>query len=150
MPVKTNNMKSSIRISQLQVYSCLRFMVAVQTAQQPQLPTIHQPQLLPHRQGNRASRIMNQPRILCRSPLAAKTSTLVAAVKAADLVDALSNAGRFTVFAPTNDAFSKLPAGTVDNLLKPENKDQLADILQYHVSVGGIKDMLQDGQNQVR
>ncbi|HNP24584.1 MAG TPA: fasciclin domain-containing protein [Panacibacter sp.] len=74
-------------------------------------------------------------------------STLVAAVKAADLVDALSNAGRFTVFAPTNDAFSKLPAGTVDNLLKPENKDQLADILQYHVSVGVYKeDMLQDGQ----
>lgn len=74
-------------------------------------------------------------------------STLVAAVKAADLVDALSNAGPFTVFAPTNDAFNKLPAGTVDNLLKPENKDQLADILQYHVSVGVYKeDMLQDGQ----
>lgn len=74
-------------------------------------------------------------------------STLVAAVKAADLVDALSNAGPFTVFAPTNDAFNKLPEGTVDNLLKPENKDQLADILQYHVSVGVYKeDMLQDGQ----
>src|SRR4051812_44102341 len=55
-------------------------------------------------------------------------STLVAAVKAAELVDALSNAGPFTVFAPTNEAFAKLPAGTVDDLLKPEKKDALTDI----------------------
>jgi uncharacterized surface protein with fasciclin (FAS1) repeats len=74
-------------------------------------------------------------------------STLVAGVKAAELVDALSNAGPFTVFAPTNAAFDKLPAGTLDNLLKPENKDNLTDILQYHVTVGVLKeDMLQDGQ----
>ncbi len=74
-------------------------------------------------------------------------TTLVAAVKAADLVDALSNAGPFTVFAPTNAAFDKLPAGTVDNLLKPEKKNDLIDILQYHVSVGVFKtDALQDGQ----
>lgn len=74
-------------------------------------------------------------------------TTLVAAVKAADLVNALSNAGPFTVFAPTNAAFDKLPAGTVDGLLKPEKKDALTDILQYHVSVGVFKeDMLQDGQ----
>lgn len=63
-------------------------------------------------------------------------STLVAAVKAAQLVDVLSNTGPFTVFAPTNDAFAKLPAGTVDDLLKPENLEKLQDILQYHVSVG--------------
>jgi uncharacterized surface protein with fasciclin (FAS1) repeats len=62
-------------------------------------------------------------------------STLVAAVKAADLVNALSNAGPFTVFAPVNAAFDQLPAGTVDELLKAENKDKLADILQYHVTV---------------
>ncbi len=75
-------------------------------------------------------------------------TTLVAAVKAADLVNALSNAGPFTVFAPTNAAFEKLPAGTVDGLLKPEKKDDLVDILQYHVSVGVFKeDMLQDGQS---
>ena len=75
-------------------------------------------------------------------------TTLVAAVKAAQLVDALSNAGPFTVFAPTNAAFEKLPAGTVDGLLKPEKKDDLTDILQYHVSVGVFKeDMLQDGQS---
>lgn len=75
-------------------------------------------------------------------------STLVAAIKAAALVDALSNAGPFTVFAPTNAAFDKLPAGTVDGLLKPEKKDDLTDILQYHVSVGVFKaDMLQEGQS---
>jgi uncharacterized surface protein with fasciclin (FAS1) repeats len=74
-------------------------------------------------------------------------TTLVTAVKAAELVDALSNAGPFTVFAPTNAAFDKLPAGTVEGLLKPEKKEDLADILQYHVSVGVFKaDALQDGQ----
>jgi uncharacterized surface protein with fasciclin (FAS1) repeats len=74
-------------------------------------------------------------------------TTLVAAVKAAELVDVLSNAGPFTVFAPTNAAFDKLPKGTVDDLLKPENKSKLQDILQYHVSVGVYSlDALQDGQ----
>jgi uncharacterized surface protein with fasciclin (FAS1) repeats len=63
-------------------------------------------------------------------------STLVTAIQAAELVDALSNAGPFTVFAPINAAFDKLPAGTVENLLKPESKDDLANILQYHVSQG--------------
>jgi uncharacterized surface protein with fasciclin (FAS1) repeats len=63
-------------------------------------------------------------------------TTLVAAVKAAGLVDALSSAGPFTVFAPVNDAFAKLPAGTVDTLLKPENKDALAKILTSHVVSG--------------
>lgn len=74
-------------------------------------------------------------------------STLVTAIKAAELVDALSNAGPFTVFAPTNAAFDKLPAGTVDGLLKPEKKDELTTILQYHVSLGVFKpEMFQDGQ----
>src|SRR5678815_3465460 len=74
-------------------------------------------------------------------------TTLVAAVKAAELVDALSNAGPFTVFAPTNAAFDKLPAGTVDGLLKPEKKADLQNILQYHVSIGVFKlDNLHDGQ----
>lgn len=74
-------------------------------------------------------------------------STLVKAVQAADLVNALSNTGPFTVFAPTNAAFDKLPAGTVENLLKPENKEALADILQYHVSLGVYKtESLKDGQ----
>ena len=74
-------------------------------------------------------------------------TTLVSAIKQAELVDALSNAGPFTVFAPTNEAFDKLPKGTVDDLMKPENKAKLQDILQYHVYVGIIKpEMMQDGQ----
>jgi uncharacterized surface protein with fasciclin (FAS1) repeats len=60
-------------------------------------------------------------------------STLVSAVEAAGLVDTLKGQGPFTVFAPTDEAFAKLPAGTVENLLKPENRDQLAAILTYHV-----------------
>jgi uncharacterized surface protein with fasciclin (FAS1) repeats len=63
-------------------------------------------------------------------------TTLVAAVKAADLVSTLKGDGPFTVFAPTNEAFDKLPAGTVDNLLKPENKATLTKILTYHVVAG--------------
>src|SRR5579871_4900694 len=63
-------------------------------------------------------------------------TTLVAAVKAAGLVDTLSSPGPFTVFAPTNEAFSKLPAGTVDELLKPENKATLTKVLTYHVVSG--------------
>ncbi len=79
-------------------------------------------------------------------------TTLVAAVKAAQLVDALSNAGPFTVFAPTDEAFAKLPKETLDNLMKPENKDALSNILEYHTFVGVIKaEQMRDGQklNQV-
>jgi len=65
-------------------------------------------------------------------------TTLVAAVKAAGLVDTLQGAGPFTVFAPTNEAFAKLPAGTVDTLLKPENKDALTKVLTYHVVAGRL------------
>jgi uncharacterized surface protein with fasciclin (FAS1) repeats len=65
-------------------------------------------------------------------------TTLVAAVKAAGLVETLEGKGPFTVFAPTNEAFAKLPAGTVDTLLKPENKDQLVKILTYHVVAGKV------------
>lgn len=65
-------------------------------------------------------------------------TTLVAAIKAADLVTTLKSEGPFTVFAPTNDAFAKLPAGTLDNLLKPENKSTLAGILTYHVVAGKL------------
>ncbi|MCW3113706.1 MAG: fasciclin protein [Segetibacter sp.] len=65
-------------------------------------------------------------------------TTLVAAVKAAGLVETLQGAGPFTVFAPTNQAFNKLPAGTVETLLKPENKDNLTTVLTYHVVAGKI------------
>ena len=80
-------------------------------------------------------------------------TTLVAAVKAAGLVDTLEGTGPFTVFAPTNEAFAALPAGTVDNLLKPENKDQLVKILTYHVVSGRLTgkqlmQQIQDGGGQ--
>jgi uncharacterized surface protein with fasciclin (FAS1) repeats len=70
--------------------------------------------------------------------VAANFNTLVAAVKAADLVDTLKGSGPFTVFAPTDEAFAKLPKGTVDDLLKPENKDKLKAILTYHVVSGKV------------
>ena len=77
-------------------------------------------------------------------------TTLVAAVKAAGLVETLEGAGPFTVFAPTNEAFARLPAGTVQTLLKPENKDKLTSILTYHVvpgrlTEGDIDAMVRDG-----
>jgi uncharacterized surface protein with fasciclin (FAS1) repeats len=74
-------------------------------------------------------------------------TTLVAALKQAELVTALSNAGPFTVFAPTNAAFDKLPAGTVDGLMKDDKKADLQNILQYHVAVAGYKtENMKDGQ----
>ena len=69
---------------------------------------------------------------------AGQFKTLVAAVKAAGLVDALNGKGPFTVFAPTDEAFAKLPAGTVETLLKPENKEKLVGILTYHVVAGKV------------
>jgi len=80
-------------------------------------------------------------------------TTLVAAVKAAGLVKTLESPGPFTVFAPTNEAFKKLPAGTVDTLLKPENKDKLTSVLTYHVVPGRItakdlKEKVKDGHGK--
>jgi uncharacterized surface protein with fasciclin (FAS1) repeats len=80
-------------------------------------------------------------------------TTLVAAVKAAGLVETLSGTGPFTVFAPVNAAFEALPAGTVDNLLKPENKEMLASILTYHVIPGkvdakSVMKMIKDGNGK--
>lgn len=74
-------------------------------------------------------------------------TTLVAALKAADLVNALANAGPFTVFAPTNAAFDKLPKGTVEDLLKPEKKEELGLVLKHHVMTSSLGvDQLADGQ----
>ena len=82
-------------------------------------------------------------------------TTLVAAVKAAGLVETLEGAGPFTVFAPTNAAFAKLPAGTVDTLLKPENKATLTKVLTYHVVPGrmtavNLMKAIKDGEGQAR
>lgn len=82
-------------------------------------------------------------------------TTLVAAVKAAGLVDTLEGPGPFTVFAPTNQAFAKLPAGTVDNLLKPENKAKLTAVLTYHVLPGkfttkDIREKIKEGHGEAK
>lgn len=82
-------------------------------------------------------------------------TTLVAAVKAAGLVDTLQGPGPFTVFAPTNEAFAKLPAGAVDNLLKPENKATLTKVLTYHVvpgrmTAGNLMKAAKDGEGEAK
>lgn len=90
---------------------------------------------------------VSQPNIVQVAAGSADHTTLVTAVKAAGLVDALSNAGPFTVFAPTNAAFDKLPKGTVEGLLKPDKKKDLKAILEYHTYVGVLKtEYFQDGQ----
>jgi uncharacterized surface protein with fasciclin (FAS1) repeats len=91
---------------------------------------------------------VSQPNVVKVAVGSKDHTTLVAALKAADLVNSLANAGPFTVFAPTNAAFDKLPAGTVDDLLKPQNKDKLAGILQHHVTTSALAiDFFQDGQS---
>jgi transforming growth factor-beta-induced protein len=76
--------------------------------------------------------------IIATAAAAGSFNTLAAALQAADLTDALKGEGPFTVFAPTDDAFKKLPPGTVESLLKPENKDKLRAILTYHVVAGKV------------
>jgi uncharacterized surface protein with fasciclin (FAS1) repeats len=80
----------------------------------------------------------SEPDIVDTAVAAGGFKTLVAAVQAADLVDTLKGPGPFTVFAPTDEAFAKLPAGTVQDLLKPENKAQLVKVLTYHVLPGKV------------
>ncbi len=87
-----------------------------------------------------------QPDIVDIAAANPQFSTLVAAVTAAGLVDTLKGPGPFTVFAPTNDAFAKLPAGTVDMLLLPENKDKLIAVLTYHVVPGAVMSASLAGQ----
>ena len=90
---------------------------------------------------------VSSPNIVQLAAGNADLSTLVTAVKAAGLTTSLSNAGPFTVFAPLNSAFEKLPAGTVDGLLKPDQADALSDILRYHTYVGVVKEeYMSDGQ----
>lgn len=90
---------------------------------------------------------VSNPNIVQTAVASPDHTTLVAAVQAAGLVDALSNAGPFTVFAPTNAAFDLLPAGTVEGLLKPENKKDLSNILEYHTYVGKLpENFLRNGE----
>jgi uncharacterized surface protein with fasciclin (FAS1) repeats len=90
---------------------------------------------------------MDRMDIVSTAENTATLSTLVAAVQAADLVDTLKEPGPFTVFAPTNEAFAALPTGALDNLLKPENRDQLVTVLKGHVVAGEfLSSDLHDGQ----
>ncbi len=90
---------------------------------------------------------VSQPNIVQVASGSPDFTTLVTAIKAAELVDVLTNAGPFTVFAPTNAAFDKLPAGTVEGLLKAQSKPDLINILEYHVYVGVIRtELMRDGQ----
>jgi uncharacterized surface protein with fasciclin (FAS1) repeats len=94
--------------------------------------------------------VKKKPTIVDIAAKGKQFTTLVAALKAADLVDTLAGDGPFTVFAPTNAAFAKLPKGTVANLLKPENKEQLKKVLTYHVVSGAVPSTkLKNGQKVV-
>lgn len=124
----------------------LLFGVACNTAETPKDNTTQEPSSGAGQSGVQDD--VSNPNVVQVAIGSKDHTTLVTAVKAAELVDALSNAGPFTVFAPTNAAFDALPAGTVEDLLKAENKDKLTTILQYHVYVGVLKtDQLQDGQS---
>ena len=90
----------------------------------------------------------SEPNVVKVAVGSADHTTLVAALKAANLVDAMANVGPFTVFAPTNAAFEALPAGTVEGLLKPEKKADLTNVLKYHVTTSSLSEtMLSDGMS---
>ena len=91
-----------------------------------------------HAKTDKAAKSMMQMDIVDTAISAGQFNTLVQAVQAADLVDTLKGPGPFTVFAPTDEAFAKLPAGTLTDLLKPENKSKLQSILTYHVVAGNV------------
>jgi uncharacterized surface protein with fasciclin (FAS1) repeats len=91
-----------------------------------------------HESGEKTAYTMNQKDIVETAVAAGDFTTLAAALQAAGLVETLKGDGPFTVFAPTDEAFAALPAGTVENLLKPENKDQLIAVLTYHVVPGKV------------
>lgn len=114
---------------------------------QPKTKSDAQPEFAPAGGGQSAVQDDDSQRDVVKIALNSPDhTTLVAALKAAEYVDVLSNAGPFTVFAPTNAAFDKLPAGTVETLTKPENKEKLRTILEYHVYVGGLTEsIIQEG-----
>ena len=131
-------MKNVLRISTLCAIVIAAF-VSCQSPENPDMPVkpitsgIDQSTLSGQSGVKDADSEMNILQVALGSP---DHSTLVAGVKAASLVDVLTNAGPLTVFAPTNAAFDKLPAGTLETLLKPENKKQLARIIKYHAAPG--------------
>jgi uncharacterized surface protein with fasciclin (FAS1) repeats len=127
--------------------AALALLLGACSQQEPAAPTATQTSATPPALGQAAVADNESQKDIVKVAVGSQAhTTLVTAVKAADLVDVLSNTGPFTVFAPTNDAFNKLPAGTVTNLLKPTSKETLRDILQYHVAVAVYRpEMLKDG-----
>jgi uncharacterized surface protein with fasciclin (FAS1) repeats len=135
--------------SSARLLSCaaLALLLGACSQQEPTAPAATQTSATPPASGQAAVADNESQKDIVKVAVGSQAhATLVTAVKAADLVDVLSNTGPFTVFAPTNDAFNKLPAGTVTNLLKPTSKETLRDILQYHVAVAVYRpEMLKDG-----
>lgn len=133
----------------LLLVAAVSFFSCKQTADSSQTPVTADPSAAQDMVGQSAVKDdVSNPNIVQVASGSADHTTLVAAVKAGGLVDALSNAGPFTVFAPTNAAFAKLPAGTVESLLKPEKLADLKNILEYHTYVGSLKaEYFQDGQS---
>lgn len=135
--------------SSARLLSCaaLTLLLGACSQQEPAAPATTQTSAMPPAQGQAAVADNESQKDIVKVAVGSQAhTTLVTAVKAAGLVDVLSNTGPFTVFAPTNDAFKKLPAGTVTNLLKPASKETLRDILQYHVAVAVYRpEMLKDG-----
>jgi uncharacterized surface protein with fasciclin (FAS1) repeats len=133
---------NSTRIALLSAaaFSALAFTVAVVVPVQAQDKTMKKSEMSGEKTVMVGGAAMYPSKTIVENAVNSKDhTTLVAAVKAAGLVDTLSGKGPFTVFAPTNTAFSKLPAGTVESLVKPENKATLSKILTYHVVPGKIE-----------
>jgi uncharacterized surface protein with fasciclin (FAS1) repeats len=134
------------KIQVLSVAFATTMLLACNSATQQESGTSQQPEPTQQAGQSAVQDDVSNPNIVQIAVGSKDHSTLVTAVKAAGLVDALSNAGPFTVFAPTNAAFDKLPAGTVEGLLKPEKKGDLENILGYHTYVGVLQGaLLQDG-----
>jgi len=136
-------MKSIITIFTI---AALTFVVASCTSEQGNVEKSDSPAAKPGQGQSGVQDDESQKDILHIAMGSKDHTTLVAAVQAAELENALSNAGPFTVFAPTDAAFAKLPAGTVEDLVKPENKDKLSDILYHHLAISVFEESsLTDG-----
>ncbi len=140
-------MKTTIKISMMGLFLLLTFFISCKNGPQNETTDSSQNEAIINSENNKGQAFIaddeSTPNVLQIAVGSADHSTLVAAVQAAELENVLVNAGPLMVFAPTNEAFDALPEGTVEDLLKPENKDALANILKYHVTPGNYsKDFL--------
>jgi uncharacterized surface protein with fasciclin (FAS1) repeats len=144
--VKISLMKTKFALSALIVLAAIAFSCTQPTREIPYVEEVAQA-------GQSAVQDDESQKNIVQTAISSPDhKTLVVALKAASYVDALSNAGPFTVFAPNDEGFAKLPDGTVEDLVKPENKGKLQNILEYHVYVGVIRESMVNGSmklNQV-